>query len=416
MTSSPEANTFARGGRLRGNDTFSTSPSQTGDSRSNNEQLITQLYISGNAGNLDATRFTSDASLSTASYDETKFITFLKTFSDHLYPGTQASGKQPWSDFYEDVRVAPPAGGLFALGNDGIRSIGELGQVYDPSRFTAASGTTTDEKYKLSRGGGRSFQIGQPDDLIDPRPLSPSLDGWASWRLTDVLSTRLETQRDGLVNINGILRDHGVALRAALAGLTMQPADTAHGAPQTSGRELASDHANNSPGIEALAQFLRSRFQRRQPSTDTTSLDRTIVTWGPLFERGEVSECPLFNGSSTSGGVLLNGVDLARTYDRGREELFRRMAELITTKGNTFSVYCVGQSIFQAKVNGPKQILSTQRMKVTFRLKPIFADSGTATYNPETLTFSALDQNSISKRFAKPSRYEIQILETSPGP
>ena len=50
---------------------------------------------------------------------------------------------------------------------------------------------------------------------------------------------------------------------------------------------------------------------------------------------------PIFN----TGTDLSPSVNTATTYDRGREELFRRLVELTTTRGNIFTVYSVGQSL-----------------------------------------------------------------------
>ena len=426
MSASSQANTFARGGRLIGNDppsSFSpTTPAHSGDSRSNSEQIYTRLYMT--SSNPDATRFLGDSTLTpTGGYNDSSLVSFVTTYSNSTNPNTSSTtSKEPWADYFEDIRSQTSAAAFLAAGEGGIRSIGELGNVYDASRRLSTIAATTsdgDKKYTLSRGGGRSFRIGQPDDLIDPRPLSPSREGWASWRLTDVLSVNGDLQKEGLLNINGLLRDHGVALRAALAKMTMQPSNaSAHGTPSTQigGLELNSDHSAGSPGIESLSKFLSDRFRRRQPAADQTSLDRGTVTWGPLFERGEVSECPYFSQSSSP---LFSNANLAATYDRGREEVFRRMAEMITTKGNTFSVYCVGQSIQQTTVGGVRNVLSTQRMKVTFRLKPVFLDSSTnppAPYNPTDISFTGFDQASLDKRFARPSRYDIEVLEVSPGP
>ena len=128
-----------------------------------------------------------------------------------------------------------------------------------------------------------------------------------------------------------------------------------------------------------------------------------------------------------------------KSADHSREEVFRRLAQMICTKGITFTVYAVGQSIVQTTVGGPQKITGTQRLRVTFRLVPKAKASGGSTYTdfhpayvinasnggispnifePSTPTKASsspdqVDIIGVIPRFAKPDRYDMQILEVA---
>ena len=99
---------------------------------------------------------------------------------------------------------------------------------------------------------------------------------------------------------------------------------------------------------------------------------------GPFFERGEFGEIGagttvLFGANPTSissaNTALIATADMNKTFDHSREELFRRIAQMICTRGDTFTVYAVGQSI-QTTATGAQKVTGTQRLRVTFRLVP----------------------------------------------
>ena len=335
------------------------------------------------------------------------------------------------------------------IANAPITSIGQLGDVFDPARLPATGGGDI----SLSRGGGRTLKIGQHDDRYDATPptnnsdgVSPS-NGWATWRLTDIFSAYpLNTKTSQLaeplelparINVNGLLRDNGVALRAALTGFAFQPATTTdplihgdtHASPYLAGQKLNLDAATGSTsasGLSALVNAVKNRFSQAPGS----------VPYGPIFERGELGELvggdkqflfgasPLNMTGAPSNTNLVNdpnnssaSVDMNRTFDHSREEVFRRLSELICTRGDTFTVYCVGQSLLQTATTSPVKITGTHRTKVTFRLVPLAPDGSNfhPAYdaNGKPLTYDFTSANAITYgRFAKPDHYGVRVLET----
>ena len=345
---------LVRGGSLMG----TRVASQTGDPRTTNEQLTLVVYGNGdeqsryynsgldNVGGNGAFNVPAQSSLGLPNYH---FVNPL------LWPDAFA-----WSSDGVDTPVY--------VANAPMKSVGELGHLFDPARPLGPSG-----EIAYSRGGGRSFTLGQPDPLIDARPEAPSRE-WAAWRLADLFSTHDAVAVEGTVNVNLLLRDQGAAIRALLEGFVFTTGPEAD--PGVAGQLLPETVR------ETLVAAIRERLMN-------------IGTLGPFMERGELSEVM---------GPVVSAI--GARYDRGREELFRRMVELITTRGSVFTVYAMGQSVTETssgrKVYGPKC-----RRKVTFELVPEWDP-------PLDDQFDPSDAAAVASRFRPPDRYRVQVLAVAP--
>jgi hypothetical protein len=193
------------------------------------------------------------------------------------------------------------------------------------------------------------LRVGQPDDVVTggltydtswtAANASRFTAAWqnGAWHLTDIFDVVLDTtgtsqtvnridaqaptQSVGKININSVLRDDGAVLRALLRTFAFLPA-----APYTdanvAGRSLSDAE------ISLLISQIKSYLQ----------------TKGPMMDRGEFSQLPFFastlSSQGTFGGVLPNAVS-----DRAREEIFRRLVPMVTTRSSSFTVYAVGQTI-----------------------------------------------------------------------
>lgn len=369
----PNNNFFFRGGSLFGN---SGAVSQTGDPRSINEQLRIQRYRTG--GDSDQTRFYSSNLNNNA----------VPASSSFMRPNTNFVTMINWPDYSPDpVSSATNAPGTIA--NQKMQSIGELGNIYDPSR-RLLSGNTTGASF--ARGGGLTFRMGQSDKFAanppftranqwDGNPLSVSRNR-AAWRLADIFSTRDYTGIENLVmpgvlNINGINRDGGAAFRALIDGL-----------------QFAVPGAGGQVNVTNLLQALNTRLSAANPN--------------PFWERGEISELPLFNS-----GTGLSGADMSKVVDRGREELIRRIIELISTKGNVFTVYCMGESVSVGQSG--LRVLATNRRRVTFEIVPVY-DSPLPADDAFIPTFDsngvATLSSSNQERFRTPDRFVFKVIST----
>jgi hypothetical protein len=362
------------GGSLRGNTGTSAPNATTGDPRTNAEQIRFDLN-GGSAGNDKTRYFSSELS----NNDIPSGSTLTAPNSNYVNPAS-------WPDYSTSTQSANGAPAIIANAN--LASIGQLGDLFDPARAIGESNNVT-----LSRGGGRTLKIGQPDRYDASSNANGLWDGdsnsvsreWAAWRLTDIFCTSDALQLDGRININGVARDNGAALKTALYGYNFHPLPDSD--PNLAGKPFAADPTNPTDKVNVLVTQIHARLKNQSP------FDKTV---GPFAERGELSEMPIFN----TGSNLAQGINTAVVYDRGREELFRRLVELITTRGNVFTVYAVGQALIPPQSGTTPIVASTSQLKVTFRIDPVW--NGTTPsdpFNPTTLA-----------RFKKPDKYAIKIL------
>jgi len=286
---------FMRGGSLRGN-RLNPGATQYGDPRTNNEQLFLRLYDAG--GDIEQTRFyNSDLGNAQVPAGSSLGLPNRNYVDPEAWPEPFV-----WSENGVDAPMTVPDGPL--------RSIGELGHLFDPAREPGPSG---DIRY--SRGGGRTLAIGRPDPLWDGDPDSASRQ-WTAWRLTDLFAVTDEVVLPGRINPNGLRRDGGAVFRALFHGDPSYPPEA----------------------IEATIALLLQRLESRG---------------FPLEERGELSQwlTPLLPASGD------------------RKEAFRRLVELTATRGNVFTLYALGQVIAETPA-GEKRVRATARTRLTVELLP----------------------------------------------
>lgn len=404
------------GGTLRGNSgtaLANVTLSQLGDPRTNNEQLTFLRYKTG--GDPDQTRYfnptPSDTSRFSLGYPNSRFV------APHVNSKTSEPYGNPWPDFYKvwnwtkkdasPVVLVPNRDTAPAvIANAKLRSIGELGDVFDPARVKNQTGSLGIEG---ARGGGRTFKLGQPDDLIDMESADAPSRQWAAWRLADFLGTSSEVQLPGLININGLRRDNGAALRAACYGMTLHPI-----VPPLSASDLFPEKPLDSgeyklptarAGVQQVIAQAIARLEANDPSQ--AGYDAKKPYFGPFMERGEISELPIFN----TGATLLADVNQAQAFDHGREEFSRRLVEMTTTRGSVFSVYAIGEGM----VEGPppqrqRRVVGRHEMKVTFQLVPRKADG--SDFRKLSEDFEPTPDGA-KERFREVHHYDIQILQVS---
>jgi hypothetical protein len=227
----------------------------------------------------------------------------------------------------------------------------------------------------------------------------------------DFFSTTGDIALPGVININGLRRDNGAALRAACYGLKLRavtsgPTDTAP--VVVPAKDLVTDESSSGAGLQRWIDAAIARMDQNDPGKST--YDSAKPYFGPFMERGEVSEFPILNSSNPS--ELASGVRMQFAFDRTREELCRRLLDLITTRGNIFSVYAIGQSISEAPdANKSKRVTATHQVKTTFALIPKKQD-GTE-FKVAAETFDPTKAGDVRARFAAPHHYDLQILQVS---
>lgn len=399
-TSPPSASAkWFQGGSLKGNANAIDVGTASGDPRSLNEQMSIYRYVSGRTE--DITRF-------------------LTSGLDSGLPGTSTFGKfsntylnpPGWPD-YAPTNIDSATTAYGRIANSKLDSIGRLGDVYDPSRRGNPSAAKSDVVY--ARGGGRTLRIGQAERWAGTSGTAAPVFGFwdgkqesvsrnrTAWRLTDIFSTTDAMELPGRININSVARDGGVAMKAALYKFKF-------GSTPTADAGLAGKDLN----IDAFIDALKKRF----PSSTSNDPRRD----NPFWERGELSELQADAQQPASDGVfnagtLITGTNMKNVLDRNREELVRRSVELLTTKGNVFRVYCIGESVAK-NINGELRVMSRQRLKVTFAVEPIFDST-----LPDDDKFDGLaelasgaapsDAEAASKRFRQPDDYKIRVLSVN---
>ncbi|HEY8898801.1 MAG TPA: pilus assembly PilX N-terminal domain-containing protein [Chthoniobacterales bacterium] len=396
-TSPPVPGTkWFQGGSLKGNVGGDVKVA-SGDPRSLNEQLSIRRYVSGVTNNI--TRFLSSG-VEAGGRGTSTFGALANSFIN----------TRLWPDFAAQTANEIDVG-YARIANSELDGIGRLGDIYDPNR------SPSEPEY--ARGGGKTLRIGQSDRYVNQGNVSgvpyPGIFGiWdgnensvsrnrVAWRLTDFFSIDDALTTPGVININGVSRDGGVSLKAAIYRLVFSTDD-----PALTGKSLNMDAL-----ITAIAQRFPSGIDGGDNEGAPTADD-------PFWERGEISEVPYNSktGSPTPVPPLFNtgnklaSVPMETTQDRSREELVRRCLDLFTTKGNVFRVYCVGQAI-RPNRDGTLRVLAQQKLKLTFAIEPEFDNP-----LPSDTSFDGVAEldgngNSPTKRFRQPDRFKIRILSVN---
>jgi hypothetical protein len=359
---------YAVAGSLRGNSTTSASPSSTeGDPRALNEQLEFHIYNSD--ASHDQTRFFS-ANLNNGS------VPAQSTFGA---PNTNFVRPTNWVD--SSSTAAGSANAPLFVGNGALQSIGDLGHVTDPARLPGTNGVLATPPF--SRGGGRTLRIGQPEHerWYDGNQTNASRT-WTSWRLADIFGVSDAIKVSGLINPNGMLRDGGAAFRAALHGMTMLPSP-----------DGSTNTANRAVNVTNVVASTLARM------TNLIGSGLPTGAINPFWERGEVSQLPLFNS-----GTTLAGVNMSNSFDRGREEVVRRSIEMITTRGSVFTVYVLGQALQATRF--ATNVIGTARLKITYEIIPEFATPVSDSFDPSV-------NASVAARFREPTNYTRRVLSVS---
>ena len=337
---------FVWGHSLSGND---DAPSRTGDPRSLSEPME---LIAG-----------SDAAYGS---DQARFFRNFNgvDHSANPLPGSYSSGNPrislgnpanleyvnplDWPDYHP--QLSNSATNSYAIISDAVmKSIGELGRIYDSHRKLDAT-----SNIRRARGGGRTLKIGQPDDLAANTRFAAATTAnisWfnGAWRLTDLFSAdsidkpESDISAEGKININGVLRDGGTAFRSALRGFIFQTAPD--GDPLRQGKTLSESEMDQL--ISQIITYLHAN--------------------GPMLCRGELGQIPFFSAAGVAGTAGEQASSTA--MDRSREEIFRRIVELITTRSLLYKIYVIGQAVRQ-NPDGSVVPIATSYQQARVKLEP----------------------------------------------
>jgi hypothetical protein len=305
--------------RNTSNDNNTSPRFSRGDLRANMEISRLENFADGTwrVGGSTPTGFFANAFPAAAS-------TFLTLGSRNYRYGDQeiAAGVDAWRRGWKEY-TSDSAGNHF-VANRLLRSIGELGFIYDPARHLLAG----------FRAHGATLRMGQSDAGTNNRAANNTGIEFRNWLggrgsdtplqpeymrnaflLTDVFAVN-ETDQ-GRINPNSLVRDDGMVFRALLDGFTFES-----NAQENASSALAGRTINAATFLPAMVQ--------------------NALAGGGLMTVGDISTASLFH----AGTNLVAGVNMASAAvsDAGREEFFRRTADLLTTHSLAFTIYSVGQS------------------------------------------------------------------------
>jgi len=204
-------------------------------------------------------------------------------------------------------------------------SLGELGQIFDPAQWsdvTSASGVASS-----SAGGGFSLAIGRPEFAAFDK------DGLRAAQLLDIFALPAGNPAARRININTAPRE---VLRSLIAGVTLDRdpmAPNVKPKKQDALGDLFADHViahrNSSP--------LRGRS------------DLNNIRKEPLVPRSHSNPAhtPFFGNIAQfdNAPVVTNpAVDMIEWNDAGREELFRKVMDLVTFESKMFRIVVAGEA------------------------------------------------------------------------
>lgn len=361
------ATTYLTTFSLCGND----APSRSGDPRSLSDNLeFNSSYSSGagaSANQKDQDRFY---------HGSTALNQAANTYINPLGDPSSSPPKIVWPDVFNSSAIQDDVNWAYGVVRcEPMTSISELGHIYDPHRKPPVP---TDPAIH-ARGGGRSLRIGQPDDVIGGATATRFTSTWqnAAWRLTDVFDVVLEPDpanpakqivnrtapeapatSEGKLNINSVIRDNGMALRAFLRRFT----------------HLSRPHSDYHTADRAWTETEIAEVVKQ--------VKDYITAKGPMMERGELSQLAFFN-SGKVGSYFMN-----TTMDRGREEFVRRILPMVSTRSSAFSVYAVAQAVREDN-SGNITTLAEATKGTVYQLNPRFDSLQTSPYRKAVTSFAA---------------------------
>jgi hypothetical protein len=285
---------------------------------------------------------------------------YTRLGADSHYARTRSSGLIPDNSVggFVPEPVAPdindPLEAVSVIRDGRMRTIGELGYIYDPA--FPGDGYEIDGVVR-KRGGFRTLAIGSKmGEATGPARLDHVDETCRASRLLELFTTR---EPVGSILLNSARRDAAnLPLRAILNGLKTQ--------------------MNNAPGPVFPAP--------RDPSFPAKGLDvnvdkviEALSARGnpPFLFLGQLADLDIFN---TGSDLFVPSFDITPTdanrklLDRGREEVFRHLAGLLTLKGSTFRVYAIGQA-GTMMANGRFHVRGTCRAMRLYRLERTYPET-----------------------------------------
>lgn len=243
----------------------------------------------------------------------------------HIGNAPTSLGSEPTSvsstyNFEKDSKNAP-----YYIANSNMKSVVELGNIYDPSHLNDSgvnTKTTQDPSSHYAFGGARTLRIGQPEFNYPTYAVA----GQRAVNLLDLLSvnsTSQNHQKNCFININTSPRE---VLASFFYNLSQSSDKGVNESGKTYGISLK--------GANEIAKGIVAKRPYFSISEVWRFADTLInpQNYEPVFPKINPEIPP---GSSETLDVL----------DRGREDIFRRAYNYINTKSGAFKFYGIGRAL-----------------------------------------------------------------------
>ena len=208
------------------------------------------------------------------------------------------------------------------LANTAMRSIGELGHVFDPAQaaddLSAPTSSELPHNNKIS-GGGRTLRIGQPEFRND------TADNWDT-------NGRRAIELLDLFTVNGTNTESG-GYPVAIGRINPNTAAPEILATVLSGIQISSDRGIPASSLNDVAA-LAANIVSNRPYSVLSDLHKAVSS----FAAGE-SYTPAFPVSIGGGTTNLAAMD------RVREEAFGKLVQHLTVQSRTYRVIAVGEAL-----------------------------------------------------------------------
>ncbi len=235
-------------------------------------------------------------------------------------------------------RIFPPnqptLAPAFISNAESYSSLGELGHIFDPAQWSnvETSGGVGDQR----AGGGFTLAIGRPEFAAFDK------DGQRAAQLLDIFSLPAPNPDYTRININTAPRE---VLRSLIAGVKL---DDDPMAPNVKPKQLAMigdlfadqliAHRNKSP-LRALSDLNQIRKDPLTPRDHANSAHTPFFGNIERFDNAPVVTEPAVNAALQDPCVVQPEWD-----DAGREELFRKVMNLVTFGSKTFRIVVAGEA------------------------------------------------------------------------
>ena len=247
--------------------------------------------------------------------------------------------------------ILTPLQGISRVENRPMRSLGELGRIFDPS-WTHPVGRGTDGSGPFNQGvaspfrGGATLAIGQASkattsgstaaDHLDAKP----------WNIMDIFAIK----GDGISMNNNEFGDLEWRGRVNLNcqktfSLSSDTKSNHEQIMELAKLRLGAAASPEKLKFDAVADELKGRLTKGWKRPDNS----TISTWKdalPLYSPGQLSELKSWNqiasySPAETGAVGVLGV--VNRNDPAREEAMMRAANLITTRSHSYRIFTAGE-------------------------------------------------------------------------